>query len=366
MRRITTILLLATTVMVASACTPKEPKVKNIIFLIGDGMGLAQVSAASLINNWEPLNMERATHIGLQKSYSSNNRVTDSAASGTALATGVKTTNGTIGMDANKKAVPSTRELAQAAGLATGVVATYSVTNATPASFVGHVESRYLEDKIAEHYLEQDIDLFIGGGTRFFKNRRDGRDLVGELEAEGYTVAFDMAELEGVTEGKVAALLADNAMPTIGNGRSKDYLPSATAKALEVLSNNSDKGFFVMIEGSQIDGGGHDNDMVKIYEELIDFDNAVKVAFDFADSHPGTLVVVTADHETGGLSIVSGKPEFNLPDQGVNYEFATTGHSAIQLPVYAYGTGAEEFSGVMENTDIAKKMQRLLGLSSVE
>ncbi len=363
MRKLTTILMLAATMVLATSCTPKEPKVKNIIFLIGDGMGLSQISATSLINNWEPLNMERATHIGLQKTYSANNRVTDSAASGTALATGVKTTNGTIGMDADKQPVASTREKAQAAGYATGVVATYSVTNATPASFVGHVESRYLEDRIAEQYVEQDIDLFIGGGTSFFQNRRDGRDLVSELEAEGYTVALDMAELESITQGKVAALLAENAMPTIGAGRSKEYLPTATAKALEVLSNNSDKGFFVMIEGSQIDGGGHDNDMVKIYEELIDFDNAVKVAFDYADTHPGTLVVVTADHETGGLSIVSGKPEFNLPDQGVNYEFGTTGHSATQIPIYAYGTGAEEFSGVMENTDIAKKMQRLLGLT---
>ncbi len=362
MKKIAKSLLLGATALVAVSCCQKEPEVKNIIFMIGDGMGLAQTSATALINDWEPLNMERADYIGLQKSYSANNRVTDSAASGTALATGHKTYNSAIGVDVDKNPVANTRELAQAAGYATGVVATYSVTNATPASFVAHVESRYLEDKIAEQFVEADIDLFIGGGTRFFKERRDGKDLTEELKAEGYTVAYDMAELEGVTEGKVAALLAPNAMPTIGQGRSKDYLPGATAKALEVLSNNSKKGFFVMIEGSQIDGGGHDNDMVKIYEETVDFDNAVKVAFDFADEHPGTLVVVTADHETGGLSIVSGKSDFTLPEQGVKYEFGTTGHSAIMLPVYAYGTGAEEFAGVMENTDIAKKMQKLLGL----
>lgn len=361
MKKIVRTLFVCATALLAVSCS-NEPKVKNIIFLIGDGMGLAQVSGVSLINNWEPLALERAEYIGLQKSYSANNRVTDSAASGTALATGHKTYNSAIGVDVDKNPVPSTRELAQAAGYATGVVATYSVTNATPASFVAHEETRYAEDNIALDYLEADIDLFIGGGTRFFMERRDGRNLAEELKAKGFTVATDMAELDGITEGKVAALLAPNAMPTIGQGRSKDYLPGATAKALEILSNNSKKGFFVMIEGSQIDGGGHDNNMVKIYEETVDFDNAVKVAFDFADTHPGTLVVVTADHETGGLSLVSGKTDFTLPEQGVKYEFGTTGHSAIWLPVYAYGEGAEEFSGVMENTDIAKKMQKLLGL----
>ena len=186
--------------------------------------------------------------------------------------------------------------------------------------------------------------------------RRDGRNLAEELKAKGFTVATDMAELDGVTEGKVAALLAPNAMPTIGQGRSKDYLPGATAKALEILSNNSKKGFFVMIEGSQIDGGGHDNNMVKVYEELVDFDNAVKVAFDFADTHPGTLVVVTADHETGGLVLLDGDEKTGRI-MGV---YVTNDHTPTMLPVYAYGPGSDKFVGTYRNTEIARRIKELI------
>ena len=331
----------------------KEKQVKNVIYMIGDGMGLTQVTAAMLAKE-SPLALQDATYVGLQRTHSASSEVTDSAASGTALATGKKTYNGAIGMDENKQPVESVLTKSKKAGLATGVIATYSVTNATPASFVAHNESRGNEFEIAEDYLDSDIDVFIGGGVKFFEKREDGRNLSEELKAKGYTIGHSMDEVKNVTSGRLGALLADNAMPTIKQGRG-NMLPEATAQALTILSNNSSKGFFLMVEGSQIDGGGHDNNPEKVVLELLDFDAAVKVAFEYADQHPGTLVVVTADHETGGLTL----PE---KDKKAVPEFSTKGHTGTMVPVYAYGTGASAFTGIMDNTDIPKKIEALMKL----
>jgi alkaline phosphatase len=353
--------LLSTQTIYAQQGNDAEAEVKNVIFMIGDGMGLAQVSATLVNQGYAPLNMERAQFIGLAKTYSANNRVTDSAASGTALATGVKTYNGAIGVDENKQPVETILEKAEKNGLATGLVVTYSVTNATPATFIAHVESRKLEEQIAEYFLATEVDVFMGGGTKFFAEREDGRDLIAELRKKGYTMVDNLEDILSFEGDKLGALLSENAMPRMIEGRG-DYLPRATEKALEILKKNSDKGFFIMVEGSQIDAGGHKKNAEIVLTETVDFDQAVGVAFDFADRNPGTLVVVTADHETGGLSIPSGKPDFSLPDQGVRYEFATGGHTGILVPVYAYGTGASNFSRVMENTDIPRIMEQLLGI----
>lgn len=338
-----------------------QPQVKNVILMIGDGMGLAHVAATSISQDNKPLNLERAHSIGLTKTHSATNRVTDSAASGTAIATGTKTYNGAIGLDANKQPVESILEKAEKNGLATGLVATYSITHATPASFIAHVESRRYDEQIAEFFLKTDIDLFIGGGKKFFTDRKDGRNLTQELEKKGYKMAYTMDDVVAFDHGRLGALLAPNAMPTIKAGRG-DFLPKATQKALDVLKKNSDKGFFVMIEGSMIDEGGHSQDIKMVIDETIDFDNAVKVAFDFADRNPGTLVIVTADHETGGLSIPSASPNLALSDQEVSYNFSTNSHTAVFVPIYAYGAGAENFSRFMDNTEISKIVAKLLKL----
>ncbi len=358
--------VILTLIIVCFACAgaqaqkkaPNREKVRNVIFLIGDGMGLAHVAATTIYNGYEPLNIERAQYVGLQKTYSANNRVTDSAASGTALATGSKTNNGTIGLDAEGNPVESILEKASRNGLSTGLVATYAITHATPASFIGHVKDRGMEEEIAEYFLKTDIDVFFGGGRKYFADRKDKRDLTAELAAKGYTMIYDVADIASTDADKVGGLFARGGMAKMRDGRG-DYLPTATAKALDILKRNK-KGFFVMIEGSMIDGGGHDNDIKMVVDETIDFDKAVKVAFDFADRNPGTLVVVTADHETGGLTLPSGKPDFSLPDQGVKYTFSTGGHTGTFIPVYAYGAGAQNFTGIMENTDIPKIMARLL------
>ena len=343
---------------------PTEPKVENIIYMIGDGMGIAHISSAQIAQDYEPLNMERAHYVGLAKTYSANNRVTDSAAAGTALSTGYKTNNGMIGVTPDSLLHPSIREKAEKAGMTTGVIATYPVTNATPAAFVAHVDNRHKEDEIATYYLSNEVDVFMGGGSKRFDQRADSLNIFDTLRERGYTIAFNLNELDGVNKGKVALLPTEDSMPSYLSGRG-DFLPNATAKALEILDANAraeKTGFFLMVEGSQIDGKAHGHDLEGMIAELKDFDNAVKVAFDYADAHPGTLVVVTADHETGGLTIVNGNRRFDLHDHQVDYAWTTGGHTGGMVPIFAYGTGSENFSGVFENTDLPKIMCRLLGL----
>ncbi|MDY3979826.1 MAG: alkaline phosphatase [Tidjanibacter sp.] len=363
-KSIGTLLILAATLCSLTTLSAEEPKVRNIIFMIGDGMGVSQVTTAMVKQNYEPLAMERAEAIGLTKTYSANNRVTDSAASGTALATGVKTYNGAIGVNPDKEPVASTREKAQNAGYATGIVVTYPVTNATPAAFVGHVENRSMEEEIAAQYLDYQPDVIMGGGSKFFNERKDRRNLIQQMIRNGYKVGYKLSDLDKTHSGKVAMFGAAGSLPTMVEGRG-DYLPQATAKALDILTANTQgksEGFFLMVEGSMIDGFAHKNNADGMVAEILDFDAAVKVAFDYADTHPGTLVVVTADHETGGLTIVNGNKSFDPKDQTVEYNFSTTGHSGGMIPVYAYGSCASEFGHVMENTDVALIMQHLLGL----
>lgn len=331
----------------------QDVPVKNVILMIGDGMGLAQLHSA-MLQSEAPLTVERAQYVGLAKTYSASSKVTDSAASGTALSTGHKTYNGAIGVDTARKALTSVLEMAENKGLATGLVATYCITNATPASFIAHVDDRKKEEEIALDFLKTDIDIFIGGGRDMFEKRKDGRNLSSELKNKGYQIVYTMDELAPVRTGRVAGLMADGHLDRMNKGRG-DYLPRATDKALEILKNNNDKGFFVMIEGSQIDGGGHANDIDIVVTEALDFDQAIRRAYDFADKNPGTLVIVTADHETGGLT---------LPAKGgnVDYKFSTTGHTGTMVPIYSYGAGASRFTGIMENTDIPKRIMELLNL----
>lgn len=339
-----------------------EPKVKNIIYLIGDGMGISHITSTMIAQQYTPLALERAEYVGLQKTYSSNNLITDSAAAGTALSAGTKTYNGAIGVDDNKQSVENIREVAEKMGMATGVVATYAVTHATPAAFMGHTESRNQQDLIAEQFLDTNVDVFFGGGQKYFMQRADSLDLVGKLQEKGYTIATSLEEIADIKEGKVGVLAARKGLPTMLKGRG-NFLPEATTKALEILTANAKKnksGFFLMVEGSQIDGEAHANNLEGVVAEIVDFDAAVKIAFDYADKHPGTLVVVTADHETGGLTIINNNNKFDVAENPIAYHFSTGGHSGGMVPIFAYGAGAEAFSRVLENTDIPLIMKSLL------
>ena len=336
------------------AAAPKLPK--NIIFMIGDGMGLSQITSG-LIAQRDALNLERCPVIGLSKTMSGDNLVTDSAAGATAFATGQKTYNGAIGVGMDTLPLTTILEIAEQNGLSTGLIATSSITHATPASFIAHQKSRNMDEAIASDFLKIEIDVFIGGGKKFFKERTDHRNLLDDLVAKGYTVATGMDEINSVKEGKVAGFIADEHPIKITEGRGQ-VLAEATLKAVELLNSN-DKGFFIMAEGSQIDWGGHANDSEYIISEMQDFDYAVGKVLDFAQADGETLVIITADHETGGYGIVGG----DLEAGEVKTKFLTDYHTATMVPVFAYGPGAEAFSGIYHNTAIFHKMLASFGLN---
>lgn len=328
---------------------------KNIILIIGDGMGLAQICAA-MVKNGDHLNIELFKHIGLSKTSSSDDYVTDSAAGATALSIGKKTYNNAIGVDKDTIARESILETAEKNGLSTGMVVTCTITHATPGSFIAHQPSRYLDEAIAADFLKTDIDVFIGGGRKYFTERKDGRNLVNELNVKGYQVKTTLEEVEKTRSGKIAGLLYPLHPPKMSEGRG-NYLERAVNACLNILGLNK-KGFFMMIEGSQIDWGGHNNDGDYMMDELIDLDNTIGKVLEYAKKDGNTLVILTADHETGGLSL----PHGSLKDKKIVTNYSTEEHTGIMVPVFAYGPGSEEFSGIYENTEIYVKMKKLLGL----
>ena len=330
---------------------------KNIIFMVGDGMGLAQIQAAMTAKGNE-LNFERFSTLGFSKTSSSSSYITDSAAGATAFATGEKTYNGAIGVDADTVSRKTILEYAEDANLATGLVATSSITHATPAAFIAHQKSRTMGEEIASDFLKTDIDVFIGGGKDHFVIRKDGEDLTDLLEKNGYQIVFDQTELKQIKVGKLAALLSPDGMPKYSEGRG-DMLVESSMKAIELLNQN-ENGFFLMIEGSQIDWGGHDNDIEYVVNELLDFDNTIGMVLDFAENDGNTLVIVTADHETGGLTLPGSS---DILGDSTATHFSTTHHTGIMVPVYAKGPGSEVFAGTYENNTIFNKMMDALGLT---
>lgn len=347
-------LLLILLIIIQPVSAEKHPK--NVILLIGDGMGIAQLYAGMVASN-NKLALEQCTHSGFVKTYSSDNFTTDSGAGGTAIACGVKTRNGMIGMSPDSVPVKSILQIASKNNLSTGMVVSCAVTHATPASFIAHQVNRNMYEEIATDYLKTDIDVFIGGGRKHFEDRADGRNLTSELRAKNYQVAYSLNDVKSIKTGKLAGLLYEEhnpPMPERGN-----MLPEATAAAINLLANNK-KGFFLMVEGSQIDWAGHDNNLDHTIREMIDFDQAVARALDFAKKDGNTLVIVTADHETGGLALLNGK----FGSDKLKVAFSTKNHSGVPVPIFTYGPGADHFSGFMENTSIKGKIEKLLKLKN--
>src|SRR4030042_125601 len=330
---------------------PKNPK--NIILLIGDGMGVAQVFAAMSVSEY-PFNMRQFPFSGFSITYSADKYTTDSGAGGTAIACGVKTNNGMIGVTPDNTAVPSIVEIAHKSGLATGVLSTSAITHATPASFVAHNSGRGNYEDIAADFLNGTVDVFIGGGENHFRSRKDGKDLAIDLKAQMYDVVYSMDELIASSSPKIAGLLAKEHMPTVLEGR-KGVLEAMTSKAIATLRKDKD-GFFMVVEGSMIDWGDHENNISYTLAETLDMDKAIGVALDFAMKTREPLIVVTADHETGGLTI----PGENVKKDKIITNFSTTGHTAVMVPIFSYGPGAEEFSGINENTFFLDRFLTLL------
>jgi len=329
-----------------------ETGVKNIILMIGDGMGMDHVFAAYTASHGN-LNLMKSSFTGFSKTSSANNYTTDSGAGATAISGGQKTANYSIGVDVSGNPLKSILISAEENGLSTGLVATSSITHATPAAFIASVRNRSDEVEIAAGFIGSGIDIFIGGGRKYFENEKI--NVSDSLRKQGYSIVYSLEDIGTEGNGNIGCLVAPEALPPKHKGRD-DYLPKATEAALEKLSKN-DKGFFLMVEGSQIDWGGHANDIDYVISEVIDFDKAVGKAFEFADKNPGTLVIVTADHETGGLAITEG----DIKAGSVKPDFTSKNHTPVFVPVYTYGEGADNFSGIYENAEIYHKMMKAFG-----
>ena len=331
----------------------KSAKPKNIILMIGDGMSATQIYAG-MVGNKGPLHLEKIKIIGFSRTNSTK-FITDSGAGATAWSTGFKTKNGAIGVDSAGKAQPTILEIAAAHGLATGVISTNSITDATPASFIAHQPARSMKYEIAEDYVKSPVDLFIGAGGSNFTERPDGKDLTLELKQKGFQVLYNLDEITMVKSGKLAGFLKESIMPERG-----DQLARTATTAIDILGKNK-KGFFLMVEGSHIDGGGHRNDVDMVVKEMIDFDQAIGKVLAFAEKDKNTLVIITGDHETGGLTLPGG----DLAAGRVEGKFSTKGHTAVMVPVFAFGPGAEAFAGIYHNNEIFQKMLDAWGMRNV-
>ena len=341
----------------------KAKRPTNIILLIGDGMGLSQISSSFYFNDKLP-SFARFKTIGLINVTAANSKITDSAAGATSLACGIKTFNGAIGVDMSKKPVENIVELLSKENYQTGLIATSSITHATPASFYAHVISRDWEEEIAAQMATSSIDFFAGGGLKFFQNRKDGKNMLDLLEENGFAIHTDVTDQKIDRSKRHAFFLGQEEMLKMIEGRG-NFLVKSTQKAVSYFEDNSAP-FFLMVEGSQIDWAGHDNEANYLITELLDFDEMVGSVLDYAEKEGNTLVIVTADHETGGFTLsgkVTGQNSEGEDEHNYNVivpTFSTTGHSAALIPVLAFGPHASLFSGFYQNTDIYHKIRKAL------
>ena len=302
---------------------------RNVILMIGDGMSSEHVWAAWVCNGGK-LNVELLPVTGFSRTFSANRLVTDSAAGGTALACGEKTDNGMLGQTPEGKALSSLAAIYASAPYhkKVGLVVTKAITDATPAAFYAHTASRKNTAELARQLCESGIEVVVGGGAAAFSSQ--------QMEQLGAQDAFVLLAAEGDCD--YAA-------------KRGDFLPRYTRKALELLEA-APNGFFLMIEGSKIDMASHEADARRAVEETLDFDRALGEVLKWMQSHPDTLLVVTADHQTGGLVIHDG----SVKERKVKATFATTSHTGVAVPVYATGCGADVFTGVMDNTQVPRKI----------
>ncbi|MCM3443445.1 alkaline phosphatase [Metabacillus halosaccharovorans] len=416
----------------AKTVKTNNAEIKNVIFLIGDGMGVSYTSAYRYLKDSSDSKFVDRTEldkylVGQQMTYPEDpeQNVTDSASAATAMSAGIKTYNNAIAVDNDGSEVKTVLEAAKERGKATGLVATSEITHATPASFGSHDESRKNMNAIADDYFdelvngEHKVDVLLGGGTDLFD--REDRNLVEEFQNAGFSYVTNKEELLNDKSGQVLGLFAERGMPKLLD-RTEDVpsLEDMTTSAIDRLSQDKD-GFFLMVEGSQIDWAGHDNDIVGAMSEMEDFEKAFAAAIEFAKKDKHTLVVATADHSTGGYSIGANgiynwfgepikaakrTPDFmaqeiangasveetlntyidldltneeiqSVKDAGDNVTdidnaiekifdtrsntgWTTGGHTGEDVPVYAFGPSSDRFVGQIENTDHAKIIFDLL------
>lgn len=332
---------------------PKGKKVKNVILMIGDGMSLMHVYTAWAANRGK-LWLENAQATGLSKTWAVKKLVTDSGSGGTSLATGVKTVYHAVGVDPEGKPLTSLVDVAKELGKDAGMAVTCRLWDATPCDFCCHNIDRDKEEELVGDYPTSGVDFVFGGGAQKFTNRKDGRDIFKELQKNGYHVSRTLDDFFAYDKNsRIFAVPYDKDTP-LPDERG-DLLARASMKGISLMNQNKN-GFFMMIEGSQLDDYGHFNQLDLLMKETLDFDQTVGEVMKWAAKDGETLVVVTADHETGGLTLVNG----NKDEGRVECCFSTKDHSGAMVPVYAFGPGAENFTGIFENTDVFKKIKKLM------
>jgi alkaline phosphatase len=327
-------------------------KVKNIILLIGDGMGPAQIQAGLTANHGQ-LNMLQCRYIGSSQTHAANSDNTDSAAGATAMASGNKTNNRYIGTDAQGNSLVNLPDRLAPYGIKSGIISSGDITDATAAAFYAHNTERSSSTAIAANLLQSEVEILIGSNQKSFFNNPD-KELITGLKARQFHIITSIIELKKAKIGKQLVLLPDVDTKPVTEGRG-DMLSQSLQQTLRLLSSNQ-LGFFIMAEGAQIDYGGHANDLPYTITELHDFDRTVAEALKFADQDGKTLVIITADHETGGLTLLDASTAQGM----VLSNFSTNDHTSINVPVFAYGPGAQNFIGTYQNTEIYHRMLRLI------
>src|SRR5210317_641495 len=333
----------------------KNQKPKNIILIIGDGTGLNQVTLSRIaIGGLDfKLAIDQMPYAGFSLTHSYNNAYTDSAAAATALATGKKTNNKFLSVDVNKEELKTLPEILYEKGFLSGLVSTSSITHATPAAFYAHVDSRYEEEEIANQLIASSISIALGGGKEFFDNERLKKDSLYISDKES------LEELELLASRRVIGLFDKDGIERSPKKPTQQEMTRVALNFLKTKTNNC-KGFFLMSEGSQIDWAAHDNDAKKMITEFEDFDKTIRLAMEYVGKNKDTLLIITADHETGGLQILRQDKDY------VEIQWGTGRHTGIPVGVYAYGPGAAHFTGLMDNTEIYHKIISILSVDELE
>ena len=329
-------------------------KVRNVILMIGDGMSLMHIQAAWTCNRGH-LWLENSMATGLSETPATNRLVTDSGSGGTSLATGHKTVYHTVGVDPLGKHLTTLCDLAKKAGKDAGIAVTCRLWDATPCDFISHNIDRDNEEELVGLFPDCGIDYVFGGGAKKFVNRKDGRNIFNELEAKGYKILRSFDDLQNWNNSRVWCVPFEGDTPE--PDERGDMLAKASLKGMDLMNKNKN-GFFMMIEGSQLDDYGHWNQLDMLMKETLDFDQTIGAVMKWAEQDGETLVVVTADHETGGMTVHGGE----LAEGKVTCHFSSTDHTGTMVPVYAYGPGSELFTGFYSNTDIFWKIKYLMGM----
>ncbi|MFX0051437.1 MAG: alkaline phosphatase [Candidatus Hodarchaeota archaeon] len=340
----------------------------SVILMIGDGMGPEQVKLARWTEVGEDgqLNMENLPYQANVTTNSLNNPITDSAAAATAIATGQKTNNGILSLTPAGQSLETILEYASTLKKNVGLVSTTEVTHATPAAFYAHVKSRYNYSEIARQLVDDaDIDVIMGGGKDMFTSSQ-----ISTLETKGYTLIWNRSQMADIDKGKILGLFASGPMP-YDKDRNRDIVPSLsemTSKTLDILSQDPD-GFVLVVEGGQIDWACHANNIENAALETIEFDKAVEVAKNFVVQNENILLIVTADHETGGLTVNSNTLNETLPSsqytaeqgeqlriarvQNISVHWSGTSHTNRNVPFYGLGANLISYNQtILDNTEI--------------